>query len=282
MAITLIGQKRTGGASVRKNGKRLVYEENYEYLVRTDSVTTTRYAVLASSATPKVNVTVGGGGFTVCTGVDCDRDDDNPTLWHVKATFSSDIQEDTSGANENESGDPTVWTPIAELGFETFTEVSFVDANDAPFDNSAGIPFASGIPLVRTLTRYDFEQFEPITTTVDTIADRNEKVNSGTFKGRAAKTLRLQVRSAAIGYYYGYRVWRVSYSLVYKPDTWVFKVLDVGNTYLDGAQLLPYLDDATPGNRIFGPLNGSGAKATTASVLSFDKYDDISFSFLRL
>jgi len=282
MAITQIGQKRDGGASVRKNGKRLVYEESISFLVRTDDVLTTRYQVLSSSAVPRVNVTIGSGGFTVCTGVDAERDADNPTLWHVKATFSSDIQEDTSGANENESGDPTVWTPVAELGFETFTEVSYVDANGDPFDNSAGIPYASGIPLVRTLTRYDFEQFEPITTTVDAIADRNEKVNTATFKGRAAKTLRLQVKNAAIGYYYGYRVWRISYSLVYKPDTWVFKVLDVGNTYKFSGQFLPYLDDATPANRIFGPLDGSGGKATTAAILSFDKYDDISFSFLRL
>ena len=282
MAITLIGQKREGGASVRKNGKRLVYEENYSYLVRTDDPLTTRYQVLSSSAVPRVNVTVGGGGFTVCTGVDAKRDDGNPTLWHVDATFSSDIQEDTSGANENESGDPTVWTPIAELGFETFTEMSFVDADDEIFDNSVGIPFATGIPLVRTLVRYDFEQFEPITTKIDTIADRNETVNSGVFKTRAAKTFRLQVKNAAIGYYYGYKVWRVSYSLVYKPDTWVFKVLDVGNTYKLAGSFLPYLDDATPPNRIFGPLDGSGGKAATASILEFNKYEAISFSFLRL
>lgn len=279
MAVTLLGQKRTGGGSVKKNGKTLVYEESYRFFVQTDDPLTTRYEVLSSNAVPKVNVTVGGGGFTICNSVDAERDEDNATLWHVDATFSSDIQEDNSGANESQSGDPTTWVPIAELAFETFTEVSYTDANGDPFDNSAGIPFASGIPLVRTLTRYDFAQFEPATTKIDTIADRNETVNAGTFKGRAAKTLRLQVKGAALGYYYGYRVWRVNYSLTYKPDTWKFKVLDVGNTYLDAGVFKPYLDN--DGNRMVGPLDGSGGKATTASILEFDKYDDISFSFLR-
>ena len=279
MAITLLGQKRTGSGSVKKNGKTLVYEESYKFFVQTDDPSTTRYEVLSSNAVPKVNVTIGGGGFTVCNSVDAERDEDNATIWHVDATFSSDIQEDNSGANESQSGDPTTWVPIAELAFETFTEVSYTDAAGNPFDNSAGIPFASGIPLVRTLTRYDFAQFEPSTTSIDTIADRNETVNAGSFKGRAAKTLRLQVKGATLGFYYGYRVWRVNYSLTYKPDTWKFKVLDVGNTYLDTGVFKPYLDDE--GNRMVGPLNGSGGKATTASILEFDKYDDISFSFLR-
>jgi hypothetical protein len=282
MAVTLIGQKKVGGASIKKSSKRLVYEETYEFLVRTDDPLTTRAAVLSSSAVPKVNQTVGTGGFTICNSVDAERNEENATLWRVSATFSSDIQEDNSGANESQSGDPTVWKPIAELAFETFTEVAFTDANGDPFDNSVGIPFASGIPLVRTLVRYDFVQFEPATTSIDTIADRNEKVNTATFNGRAAKTLKLQVKGAALGYYYGYRVWRVSYSMVYKPDTWVFKVLDVGNSVKSGTDILPYLDDAEPPNRIFGPLDGSGAKAAVASVLEFDKYEDISFSFLRV
>jgi len=282
MAITLLGQKRTGGGSVKKNGKTLVYEESYRFFVQTDDPLTSRYEVLSSSAVPKVNVTIGGGGFTICNSVDAERDENNATIWHVDATFSSDIQEDNSGANETQSGDPTTWQPIAELGFESFTEVRFTDADGDPFSNSVGIPFASGIPLVRTLTRYDFAQFEPATTKIDTIADRNETVNLGVFNTRLAKTLRLQVKSATLGYYYGFRVWRVSYSLTYKPDTWKLKVLDVGNSHLPlvNGKFQPYKDSED--NRIFGPLDGSGNKATTAAVLEFDKYKAISFSFLRL
>ena len=280
MAITLLGQKRNGSASVRKNGKRLVYEESYSYIVQTDDINTSRYSVLSSNAVPKVNVTIGGGGFSVCNSVEANRREENPLVWDVEATFSSDIEEDTSGANENESGDPTAWTPVAELGFETFTEISFTDASDNPFDNSANYVFPNGIPLTRTLIKYEFEQFEPITTTIDTIADRNETVNSGTFNGRSAKTLRLQVRKASIGYYYGFRVWRIAYALTYKPDTWQFKVADVGPWYLDGSDRKDFV--SADGSRIIGNLNGSGAAATTASILSFDKYEAISFSFLRI
>jgi len=280
MAITLLGQKRDGQASVRKNGKRLVYEESYSYIVQTDDVNTTRYQVLSSSAVPKVNVTIGGGGFSVCNSVEANRRDQNPLIWDVQATFSSDIEEDTSGADESQSGVPTAWTPIAELGFETFTEVSFTDANGDPFDNSANYVFPNGIPLTRTLIKYDFEQFEATSTDIDEIADRNETVNSATFQGRAAKTLRLQVRKASIGYYYGYRVWRVAYSMTYKPDTWQFKVADIGPWYLDGSDRKDFV--SADGSRIIGNLNGSGASATTASILEFDKYEAISFDFLRV
>jgi hypothetical protein len=186
-------------------------------------------------------------------------------LWDVQATFSSDIEEDSSGANESQSGNPIAWTPIAELGFETYTEISFEDAAGNPFDNSANYVYPNGIPLTRTLTKYEFEQFEPATTEIDTIADRNETVNASTFNGRDAKTLRLQVKKATIGYYYGYRVWRVSYALTYKPDTWQIKVADVGPWYLDSGNRIPFKDNED--NRIIGNLDGSGAAATTASIL---------------
>lgn len=283
MSITILGEKREGSGSIRKQGKRLVFEEQYSYIVQASDKNATRLAVLSTPGIPRVGLTLSAGGFAICQSVDCNRDPVNPVIWHVTANFASDVQEDTSGANESQSGDPTVWQPIAELSFETFTEVVAEDQSGTAIANSAGQPFSSGISLTRTLVRYDFEQFEPASTSIDTIAGRNETVNSGTFQGKAAKTLKLTVRSASLGYYYGYKVWRIAYSMVYKPDDWQLKILDVGNCYLSGGTLQPYLDDDE--NRIVGGLNGSGGQVAAGDppdILHFDKFEAISFSFLRV
>ena len=283
MSITILGETREGTGSIRKSGKRLVYEDKYSYIVQTDSKNTSRLAVLSAPGIPRPGLTLSGGGIAVCQSTDATRDAINPKIWHVVANFSSDVQEDTSGANESQSGDPTVWQPIAELSFETFTEIAVKDQAGTAIANSAGQPFGAGIQLTRTLVRYDFEQFEPESTDIDTIAGRNETVNLGTFQGKAAKTLKLTVRSATIGYYYGYKVWRIAYSMVYKPDDWQLKVLDVGNCYLSGGNLEPYLDNQQ--NRIVGGLNGSGGQVAVGDepeILTFDKFEAISFSFLRV
>lgn len=283
MSITILGETREGTGSIRKQGKRLVFEEQYTYIVQTDDKNTSRLAVLAAPGIPRVGLSLSAGGFAVCQSVDANRDATNPVIWKVTANFASDVQEDTSGASESQSGDPTVWQPLAELSFETFTEVVAEDQSGTAIANSAGQPFGAGIQLTRTLVRYDFEQFEPSSTSIDTIAGRNETVNIGTFSGKSAKTLKLTVRSATLGYYYGYKVWRIAYSMVYKPDDWRLKVLDIGNSYLSGGTLQPYLDDEE--NRIVGGLDGSGGKVTAGDppeILYFDKFEAISFSFLRV
>ena len=199
----------------------------------------------------------------------------------VNADFSSEIEEDTSGANESESGDPSAWKPIAKLGYETYTEVSFTDAAGVAFSNSADQPFSTGIPIVRTLTRYEFEQFEPPTTTSDQIANRNETINETVFNGRPIETLKLTVKDAAIGYYYGYRCWRVSYSMLYRPTTWILKVLDIGTSYKSGSDILDYNNQS--GSKIVGFLNGSGAKTLTPTTIEFDQYLKTNYnSFLRV
>ena len=283
MSITILGEKREGSGSIRKQGKRLVFEEQYSYIVQASDKNATRLAVLSTPGIPRVGLTLSAGGFAICQSVDCNRDPVNPVIWHVTANFASDVQEDTSGANESQSGDPTVWQPIAELSFETYTEPRKVDANGNQIVNSAGQVLQGTLNITRTLVRYDFEQFEPSSTDIDDIADRNEKVNSGTFQGKSAKTLKLTVRSASLGYYYGYKVWRIAYSMVYKPDTWQVKLADIGNSYLSGGVLVPFEDSEK--NRIVGNLNGSGGKVTDGdppATLTKDIFEAISFSFLRV
>lgn len=279
---TLVGEKREGGVSVRKSGRSLSIETTHSYRVKADSKSDSRATIMATSGLPIVGSTLNGPA--ICTGKTCNRDPANPLYWDVEVTFSTDSEDDSSGASEAAGSDPSTWTPIAELAFETYTEVGLTDASGNPVVNSAGQPFETGFARPRTLVRLDFDQFEPTSVTDEDLIERNETVNNATYKGKAAKTLKLSIRSATIGTYFGYAAWRVSYSLTYKPDTWQRTRLDIGNCYLSSGNLLPYTDNE--GNRIVGPLDGSGGKqaaGTSPAVLTFDEYDAINFSsFLRL
>lgn len=279
---TILGQKRKRGGSIRRTGGQLVFEHQEEYFVEADTLSQDYDDILLTPGLPVAGLTIKDNA--ICTGKSAESDPINPLIWNVTVDFSSEVQDNQNGSEEGQTGDPTAFIPIAELAYETYSDVSLIDADGDPVVNSAGQPFETGFMRPRTLVRYDFEQFEPTTTTDDDIADRNETVNTSTFKGKAAKTLKLSVRSATIGYYFGYRVWRIAYSLTYKKDTWRRTRLDIGNSYLSGGNLLPYLDNQ--GNRIVGNLNGSGAKATAGtapSILYFDEMTAIDFSdFLRI
>lgn len=278
------GQRREGSGRVRKNGKRLVYEESWRAFYLAEDADMRRDQVLQAAGVPRVGLTVSPGGYAVCESVDADRDPGEPKLWHLSMDFSSDVQEDPSGANESQSGDPTTWIPIASANFETYQWYSVEDRNGNAFANSAGTPFTSSLPLPRTLIRYDFEQFEPPSTKLDAISERNESINSAEFLGKAARTLRLTVKEATLGFYYGYKVWRVAYSLLYKKDDWKHKVYDIGPHYLDGGGDPVAFKTKPPFEQpYFGFLTSSGTASATPTIKEFDIFEEKNFSdFLRV
>jgi hypothetical protein len=282
--ITVRGQKREGSGRIRKSGKKLTYEDTYTYSVVTDDITTTRLQILSAAGIPRVGLTRSGLGLAVCTDVACDRSPINPLEWTVTANFSSEVEEDTSGANENTSGEPTSWTPIAELNFESYQFYRPFDRQGRPFQNSAGLPFSTALPENRTLIKFDFEQFEPESTKIEDIAERNETINSIRYLNKDPKTLKLTVNRASLGYYYGYKVWRVDYSLIWKPETWIYKVLDAGPFYIEGAGAKKNFTTRDPGaQNIIGYLNGFGGASNTPYFLFFDIYEEQNFTqFLRL
>jgi len=143
------------------------------------------------------------------------------------------------------------------------SEIVNVDASGDPITNSANEMFPEGMTRARFIPIWTFFQFEPPTVTDETIIARNEVVNSGTFKGRAAKTLLCTVVKSTIGFYYGQKLRFSQYELRYNVRTWQLKRLDMAS---DGT-----------------PLNGSGAAAAGApAILTFDQFATNSFSFLRV
>jgi len=285
MPNTIVGssQKREGSATVSSRNGMPVLNEMYHYIVRTNSKTTSRLAVLYDTTDlPKVGQTVSAFGFAVCKNVEAVRREKNPLYWDVTATFSSEVEEGQS--SQNPESDPVEWLPIYETKFERLQEVVTKDRDGDAVANSAGQPFQVGLTIGRFIPIWEFFQFEASTVTDEQLIARNETVNNATFKGRATKTLLLTILSSRVGYYYGTRRRLTHYSLKYNDRLWTHKRLDVGTIYLSGSDRKPYLDD--DGRTVMlGGLDGSGGKSAAGdppAILEFDIYPEISFSFLRV
>jgi hypothetical protein len=284
MPNELRGYKREGDIKIRSSGGFPIIEEVYTFLVDAESKDTSRFEVFNSTpGIPVPNETVSSYGLTVCKDVSLVRDDGIATLWHGTANFSSEVEENQSGSNY-QSSSPETWIPIYETKFERLQEIAVTDVDDDPIANSAGQPFENGIIRARYIPVWEFFQIEAATITDEQIIARNEIVNSGTFKGRAAGTLLCTVLSSVVGFYFGSPRRLTKYSLKYNFKNWKDKRLDVGTVYLDSGDLLPYLDE--DGNVILGALDGAGAKQTAGTapaIIEFDQFPEVDFStFLRI
>lgn len=277
----LLGEKRGGEIYTSLRDGQAVYECTYYYTVRGVTKEDSRkYIVENTTGLPKVNESVDDDNLGVCSSVRAVRREDNPLIWDVTAIFESIVEQGNSVAI---GADPLAWIPRRRTIFFNKDEVRAADNAGTAYKNSAGQALVGIPPIKRTLVAWRFVQFESASVTDETIADRNETVNSTTFKGKAAKTLLLTVEDSEVGTYYGQPLRLTQYLLKYDPKDWRTKMLDVGTVYKSGTTLLPYTDAA--GNVIEGGLNGSGAKVTggnAPSILYFDDYATSTFSFLRI
>lgn len=277
----LRGEKREGGIRISSKNGLPVVEETYSFIVESDDPYVSRIEVSQFDQLPFVNITQSASGLTVCKTKSGERRPGNTKFWDFVCEFSSEVDERSQ--EQDPETNPEEWVVIYETKFERLQEVATKDQSGASIANSAGQPFQNGLTLSRFIPCWEFYQFEPATVTDEQIIERNETVNSTTFKGRAAKTLLLTVMSSVVGFYYGQRRRLTQYSLKYNDRDWRHKRLDVGTVYKDGSNYKPYLDQE--GNVMLGPLNGSGAKqavGTAPAILNFDIYASIDFStFLR-
>lgn len=273
--------KREAACAIRSSRGMAILDETYEYLVRCDAKDTPYVEVLNTPGLPIVNYSVSPSGYGICRNKSGVRRVDNPYYWDITCDFSSEVEE--SQDNPDPTTDPTSWIPIYETKFERLQEVVTKDLNGVSIANSAGQPFENGLTIARFIPIWEFWQLEPGTITDEQILERNESVNSGTFRNRIAKTLLLTVNSSVVGFYYGQRRRLTQYSLRYNSKKWTHKRLDVGTVYKDGSDHKPYLDKN--GNVILGGLNGIGSKVLVGdppAVREFDMYPSISFSFIRV
>jgi hypothetical protein len=278
---TILGEHRSGGIKIRSAGGIPKIDETYIFRVQAANKNVSRFNIVQIPGLPIVNQTVSSYGLTVCRSKTAERSEENPLFWEVTCEFSSEVEEGQGG--QDEQTPPTEWTPVYETKFERRQVVVTRDQAGTAIANSAGQPFENGLTVSRFLPVWEFFQFEPATVSDETVIGRNEVVNSGSFRGRAAKTLLCTVVSSQIGFYYGQPLRFTRYRLVFDYMTWQHRRLDVGTVFLSGGNLNAYTDN--DGNVILGGLNGSGAKVAAGSppaIRAFDMYPSVSFSsFLR-
>jgi hypothetical protein len=281
MATTLVGEQSAGQSALRTSGGIPILDETFNFLVRSDTTNENRLTVLLTTGLPQVGVSV-SANYAVCKTVTAVRREEQRKLWDVTATFSSEVDE--SQNNQQSSEEPTIWVPIYETKFERLQEIVTKDYNDEAVANSAKQPFETGLIRARFIPIWEFFQFESDAITDEQVLERNEVVNSDSFRGRAAHTLLCTVVSSVVGFYYGRRLRLTRYSLRYNAKNWKHKRLDVGTVYFENGELKPYEDKG--GNVILGGLDGSGGKQFAGeppATLEFAMYPEVSFSgFLRI
>ena len=175
-----------------------VLEETYHFLVKADYIGQPNIEILQTSGLPVIGGTISSGG-AICKSVQATRRTEASLYYDVVAEFSSEVDEDQGEGDPNT--DPTAWVPIYETKFERLVETVAEDQSGNAIANSAGQAFEQGLQIARFIPVWEFYQFEPATVTDETIIERNEVVNSATFKGRAAKTLLCTVMSSVIGFF---------------------------------------------------------------------------------
>lgn len=285
---TLIGEKRTGNITTRvgKNGI-ILREQSHHYTVLADDKYQDRAQIILCPGLPRYGFVYTDG--LAVKSINADRHLDEALRWDVTVVGSTEVEEDSQSKNQNSgntSSDPTTWVPIASVKFEPYDEVLKKDVNGKKWVNSAKKAFETGFVRQRRIAAVPFSQFEPISTTLEDIMDRCDTVNSIVYKGKAIKTLLLNVENATIGTYSGLRCWRVDYSMQYKSDNWILKQLDVGYGYYDSGTFKPFLD--SDGNQYLGSLNGSGGKVANEATddpatIEFEQFEAIDFNdFLKV
>lgn len=279
---TFLGEKRASAGRVRSKKGNLVYEKDWEGLVRADNKYQQDFEILATSGVPRVNYTTVGNAL--CKSAEAVRDTANAELWHIKAGFSSEVEEGTSPTDPNAPDDPALWVPVRETIFEKKPKPFREDkVTGLPIVNSAGFPFDGVIHVDHIIIVWEFWQFDSLDVTDEVLAGWNELVNENEYKTKAAKTLLLCVGKSTVGFYYGFQRRLTQFFLKYDPDTWMEQIPDVGTHEFVGGVEVPITDD--DGNLILKGLDGAGEKVAEGdppAILERNKYEVSDFSFLKI
>lgn len=296
MASEIVGEIRTGSASLREDGSNgLSFSFDAEFIVvATDRFVSKEEILLLTPGLPIVGLMYGPLAAT-CTSKEADRHKDHASYWTVKCSFETGRERQRQNPN-NPSADPTTWIPIFKI--DSFIVKEKVVAEDktpaaagavnfgvnGPYKcrNSARQPFEEPFVEKKLLCQFSFVQFEDPSQDINDIMDRNDSVNSIAFAGRDPRTLLINVIGAELGFFGGFGAWRNTYQVTYDPDTHDEFRLDVGTCFLDGTDQKPYMD-AMNQYRITGNLNGTGGKSTgDPTVLKFRVKKELDFNtFIR-
>lgn len=280
---------REGSGAIKWSGTRVTFSATWNFLVVTDSATVTREEVLLSTPGLPIVGLVYGPTNMRCMSKTAKRKKDNPLYWDVVVEFESGAEQQKPNSSDPNNPDPTSWVPVFIVdSFETKQRVIYNDlaTSPVPIVNYAGQLFSEPCTRSISLCSFSFTQFEDAGQDINVFLERNDTCNKSAFDGRAARTCKLNVLSAELGYYGGYAAWKATYKITYDRDTWDTEMLQVGTSFKDIAdsnKIKPYMDE-TNMYRITGMLETTGAKRSlTATPLTtkFVTVKPIEFDFIR-
>lgn len=282
MATTIVdnSEKRNGSARVRVSNGHLVYEEDWEFLVESDTRFEDRNVVLGTPGLPVPLVT--GRGSMICQTLSVERREVQPRLWDVKASFSSEVQEGTNPVDPGQPEDPAIWIPVRETKYEILEEIARFDREGKAYLNTAGDPIEVGWTAKRLIPVWEFWQFDQISVTDEILAEQNETYNQAVFKGKQPFTLLLHVGHSSVGFYYGFRRRLTQYFLWYNKKTWGRDVPSQGWKSIENGVKEPILIKGVPH---YGNLDEDGAYVPEPGepyTIKFDEYEPSDFAFLRI
>lgn len=292
MASEIVGSSelRDGGGSVKVGtGQQLIFASRWKFIVVADSTSVTREEILLGTPGLPIVGLVYGVTQQKCTSKSAERKKENALYWDVVCEFESGAENQKQSEDNPDSPDPTTWVPVFTVdSFETKQKVIYQDFSDPPktIKNFADQLYSEPLAKTCTLCSFSFVQFEDPSQDIDDIMERNDTVNKDAFQARGARTCKLNVTSAELGYFGTFNAWKVSYRVTYDPDTWDVEMLEVGTVFkdtTDGDKIKPYMDQ-TGSHRVVGKLDTNGDKLgwedeplTTAYVT----YKQIPFTFIR-
>jgi hypothetical protein len=163
LANEIVGTElRKGSGYCRKGeGFTLVFGETWNYLVKTDQVTSSRYDVLYNTSNLPRTGLLYGPLQLICDEVTCERNEGHTLYWNVTANFKTGQEQQKLNSEQNPN--PATWIPFFKIdSFLTKEKVLPKDRSATPRAcvNSAGTPFDQPLVTTSSLCQFSFVQFE--------------------------------------------------------------------------------------------------------------------------
>jgi hypothetical protein len=303
MSTTLRGREAGRTVGLTAGDGRVTISPRVSYVVLSDTNNESLWNVLRTPGLPIPQITTLAGA--VCTGLEAKEEKDQPKVWRVQATFEGEATQEEPDPEEP-TNDPLQWRPIWK-GNSTYVErFSVLDANGKSILTPAGTFFSEPIMRLVPIVSHTFTQYEAPSLTPLQIAQRNNCVNNGTFRGYPKHQLKLLVKDFEKGYVNDVLCWKINYEaqlfegddsgtyFEWNGSSWVSATsksgwremrLGLSSHYrvsAGSASLRPFLDDRGAA-RTNGMVNADGTQKTSGDpiVLGVDVCKPIDFSFIR-
>lgn len=223
-------------------------------------------------------------------------------LWAVECIWSTkhDDQDPEEGDDQEDPEIIELEPPDVEFGFETFrvpvTGKAKLSSDSEGQENEFGGVTTSAGELydppaemdesrpVLTITRNELVFFPSLA------IEFQDAVNSDVFLGAQPRQAKIQGIGAKRTYKKNIRYWRVTYTIVFKRETWDLQLLDIGTFHFengdDGEKLIKhFVTEDDPPQPKQGLLNGFGFPLDEGDEPKFRRfavYQEKAFANLRL